>query len=72
MTCVGSCNAFFTLGSVITLTRITEATPLTAWTGACSGRGATCTVTLDATKTVTATYSTNTGGGDDGGGLISD
>lgn len=54
--CGQTCNAFFAAGSVVSLT----ATPamgslFTGWSGACAGAGA-CMLTLDAAKSVTATF----------------
>ncbi|MCU0619988.1 MAG: InlB B-repeat-containing protein [Gemmatimonadales bacterium] len=69
--CGSTCQASFGMGTPVTLT----ATPaggqqLTGWGGACSGTGS-CIVTMDAAKTVTATFAaiqhqltvTATGGG---------
>jgi len=55
----GTCSASFTGNSMVVLT----ATPDTGnafvgWGGACSGTG-TCTVTMDAAKTVSATFASN-------------
>src|SRR5438046_4803561 len=57
ITCGATCTAAFSRGAVVTLT----ATPLTGamfagWSGACTGTGP-CGVTMDAVKTVTATFS---------------
>jgi len=58
ITCPGTCSAPFTAGSTVTLTA-TAATGSTfgGWGGACSGTVATCTVTMSAAQTVTATFS---------------
>ncbi|WP_158508932.1 InlB B-repeat-containing protein [Gemmatirosa kalamazoonensis] len=63
--CPGACTASFAPATSVTLT----ATPgsgstFTGWSGACSGTGA-CVVTMDAAKSVTATF-TSTGGGNVG------
>ena len=55
--CGASCAATYVDGTVVTLT----ATPASGWTfagwtGACSGSASTCTVTMDANKTVMATF----------------
>ncbi|OGD34464.1 hypothetical protein A2988_02990 [Candidatus Azambacteria bacterium RIFCSPLOWO2_01_FULL_46_25] len=54
--CPGACSAFFVSGTAVTLV----ATPnsgfsFTGWSGACTGTG-TCSVTMDAAKSVTATF----------------
>ena len=51
---VASSTGYFT-GDVVTLTA-SPANNLIAWSGACSGTAATCTVTMDAAKFVTATF----------------
>ncbi len=58
--CGSSCTTNFNESTVVTLT----ATPVsgssfTGWSGACSGTG-TCSVTMDAVKNVTATFTLNT------------
>ncbi len=58
--CGSTCTATVTSGATVTLT----ATPVsgstfTGWSGACSGTGS-CVVTMDANKTVTATFATST------------
>jgi Mg-chelatase subunit ChlD len=57
--CGSTCQGQYTGGSVVTLTAVpdqgTSISTFTGWTGACSGNG-TCQVTLDAAKTVTATF----------------
>ncbi|HEX3530599.1 MAG TPA: hypothetical protein VH988_26350, partial [Thermoanaerobaculia bacterium] len=56
LSCSSSCSASFALGTVVTLTPHPNALSLfTGWSGACSGTG-TCSVTVDAAKSVTATF----------------
>ncbi len=57
--CRGTCSASFAANTTVTLT----ATPASGWSfggwgGACSGTG-TCQITMDANKSVTATFSQN-------------
>jgi tricorn protease-like protein len=56
--CGTDCSETYSSGTVVTL-RPTPAvgSAFAGWSGACSGTG-TCTVTMDASKTVTATFST--------------
>jgi uncharacterized repeat protein (TIGR02543 family) len=65
----GTCSAVYGEGTVVTLTANASGTFL-GWSGACSGTGSTCTVTMNAAKTVGATFSnrlsvskSGTGGG---------
>ncbi|WP_457333090.1 InlB B-repeat-containing protein [Rhizobacter sp. P5_C2] len=66
--CGSTCAASFSAGTAVTLT----ATPasgytFTAWGGACTGSNSTCALTMNAAKSVSATFTaTSTGGG--GGG----
>jgi len=54
--CGVSCAATFALGTSVTLTPTADAAWVFAgWTGACTGAGA-CVMTMDAAKTVTATF----------------
>ena len=54
--CGMTCSESFDTGTMVTLTAIPDATSAVAgWSGACSGTGA-CTVTMDAAKSVTATF----------------
>jgi hypothetical protein len=47
----------FTAGTVVTLTATTNAnSTFTGWSGACSGTSATCQVTMNASKSVVATF----------------
>jgi uncharacterized repeat protein (TIGR02543 family) len=55
--CGTDCSQSYAHGTVVTLTRtVVPGWLFTAWTGACTGAGATCTVTMDAAKTVTARW----------------
>ena len=54
--CGPTCSAIFPAGTVVTLTASADAGMLFAgWSGACTGTGP-CVVTMDAAKTVTATF----------------
>ncbi len=56
LNCGSACSASFNLGTVVTLTPHPNGLSLfTGWSGACSGTG-TCSVTIDAAKSVTATF----------------
>jgi len=60
--CGSDCTELYAAGTVVTLTaRAGRGSAFTGWSGACTGSG-TCTVTMDAAKTVTATF--GSGGGD--------
>ncbi len=52
----GTCAATYSAGSMVTLSATPDAgSSFTGWTGACTGT-LTCTVTMDAAKSVTATF----------------
>jgi hypothetical protein len=54
--CGTACSSSFDSGAVVTLSaRVIGNAVFSGWSGACSGTG-TCTVTMDATKAVTATF----------------
>jgi hypothetical protein len=54
--CGGTCWANFAIGAVVTLSaRPNPTATFAGWSGACSGAG-TCTVTMDAAKSVTANF----------------
>ncbi|HZG36384.1 MAG TPA: hypothetical protein VEY87_11110, partial [Gaiellaceae bacterium] len=56
--CGATCSASYGDGAVVTLTPTPSAGSIfTGWNGACTGTG-TCTVTMDAAKSVTATFTT--------------
>jgi hypothetical protein len=55
--CGGDCNENYPENTVVTLTRQTDAgASFIGWGGACSGTGLTCDVTMDAAKSVSATF----------------
>ncbi|MBI4740914.1 MAG: hypothetical protein HY777_05040 [Betaproteobacteria bacterium] len=55
--CGADCVESYSNGSVITLTASPQAgSSFVGWSGGCSGAAPTCSVTMDATKTVTATF----------------
>lgn len=55
--CGATCSASFASGAAVTLTATAAAgSTFTGWSGSCSGTAATCTVTVDAAKSVTATF----------------
>jgi hypothetical protein len=71
--CAGDCSEDFDYGTVVDLTATAAAgSSFDAWSGACSGSAMPCVVTVDAAKSVTATFRTNpppsSGGGGGGGG----
>lgn len=56
ISCGASCSAAFTSGTPVTLTAApTSGSTFGGWSGACTGTGS-CTVTLDADRSVTATF----------------
>jgi hypothetical protein len=60
--CGGTCSGTFAGGAAVTLTAAAGSGGVFAgWSGACTGTGA-CTVTMDASKAVTATFNTASGG----------
>ena len=62
--CGPSCTANFNQNASITLTAAPAAgSSFTSWGGACSGSATTCTVTMSAAKSVTATFNTVPVGG---------
>jgi uncharacterized repeat protein (TIGR02543 family) len=58
ISCGDTCSAAYASGSTVTLTATVNNRNgiFAGWGGACSGTGGTCTVTMDASKTVTATF----------------
>jgi uncharacterized repeat protein (TIGR02543 family) len=58
--CGGTCSATYNGGTVVTLTAAPDAfVVFTGWSGACTGTGS-CVVTMDAAKSVTANFDTQT------------
>jgi len=56
--CGITCTADFDYGTVVTLTAVPAVgSTFTGWSGACVGGSPTCTLTMDASKNVTATFS---------------
>jgi uncharacterized repeat protein (TIGR02543 family) len=55
--CGADCSESYAQGTAVTLTATADASSVfSGWSGACTGAQATCTVTMDAAKTVTATF----------------
>jgi subtilisin family serine protease len=55
--CGTACSALFAAGTVVTLTATPDGSSVFAgWNGACAGASATCLVTLDAARSVTAQF----------------
>lgn len=60
--CGATCSATFSSGASVILSPVADAASTFAgWSGACSGTGS-CSVTMDAAKTVTATFNTTPAG----------
>ncbi|MCI2431520.1 hypothetical protein LM602_03045 [Candidatus Acetothermia bacterium] len=58
MHCGATCSATFTSGTAVTLTATPERGSIfDRWSGACSGTGSTCVIIMDASRSVTATFS---------------
>ncbi|MEO8461058.1 MAG: hypothetical protein ABI451_11060, partial [Dokdonella sp.] len=56
--CGSICSGNFAANSTVTLTAAADANSVfTGWSGECSGTGSTCTLSMSAAKTVTATFS---------------
>jgi len=65
-TCTSSCTTDYPKSSTTTVTLTAKAgsrTTFGGWSGACSGTALTCTVTMNAAKSVTATFGKSSGGG---------
>ena len=52
----GSTSGTYPVGTVVTLTEQPGLLPFQGWSGACSGTGTTCTVTMTGNKSVTARF----------------
>lgn len=61
--CGATCSGNFAAGSGVTLTAAPDAgSSFAGWSGACSGTGLTCNLTIDGAKAVTATFTTGPAG----------
>jgi hypothetical protein len=59
ISCGTTCSASFASGTVVSLTAVPDSgSTFAGWSGACSGTGA-CSVTMDAAKSVSATFNSN-------------
>lgn len=69
ISCANKCYGVYNPGAVVSLTaKANSGSTFSAWSGACTGAAATCNVTLDAAKWVSATFVAVVGGGGGGGG----
>jgi predicted carbohydrate-binding protein with CBM5 and CBM33 domain len=60
ISCGSTCSATFTSGTSVVLTATPAAgSTFAGWSGACSGTAATCTVSMTAARSVTATFNTS-------------
>ena len=67
--CPNKCYGVYNPGATVVLTAKSNSGSLfSQWGGACAGNGPTCTVVLDAEKSVTATFELAPAGGGGGGG----
>ena len=58
ISCGSTCGASFAQGTLVTLTATpSSGSTFVGWSGACTGTGTTCQVTMSEAKTVTATFS---------------
>jgi endo-1,4-beta-xylanase len=63
ISCGSTCSANIASGTSVTLTATADSSSTFAgWSGACSGSAATCTVSISAAQSVTATFNTSGGG----------
>jgi hypothetical protein len=61
ISCGTSCSSAFAAGTVVTLTATpASGSSFTGWSGACSGTAKTCSVTMNAAESVTATFASLT------------
>ena len=59
--CGGDCSESYTSGTVVMLTATaTAGSVFSGWSGACTGSSSTCSVTMDAARSVTATFDPQT------------
>ncbi len=64
ISCGSGCSASFASGASVTLTASAASdSTFAGWSGACSGTSASCTVSMTAAQTATATFNTSGGGG---------
>jgi 5-hydroxyisourate hydrolase-like protein (transthyretin family) len=69
--CGSTCSASYTSSTTVTLTRsAASGSTFAGWGGACSGGASTCTVTMSAARSVTATFNQTTGPQGNTGQLI--
>lgn len=69
VSCPSKCSGVYAPGASVTLSaKAGSGSSFAGWSGACAGLAATCTVTLDAEKAVTASFIAQAGGGGGGGG----
>jgi uncharacterized repeat protein (TIGR02543 family) len=61
ITCPSDCSQSYASGTEVTLTATAnDGWTFAGWSGACTGTGTTCTVTMDSAKAVTATFAIGT------------
>ncbi|MFL5311241.1 MAG: InlB B-repeat-containing protein [Myxococcales bacterium] len=62
--CGGTCSASYAAGTVVTLTEVPDAgSTFAGWSGDCTGTQSTCTLTMSAARSATATFQGTGGGG---------
>ena len=62
ISCGSDCSNTYDVGTSVTLTAVPhDGNAFTVWSGACSGTGITCTVTMSAARNVTAKFTLNSG-----------
>jgi len=80
ISCGSTCSASYTSGTSVTLTATpTGSSTFTGWSGACSGSSTTCTVSMSAAQSVTASFTAGpissisiNAGGTDSGSFVAD
>ena len=69
ISCGNKCYGVYNPNTVVSLTaKANSGSTFALWSGACAGAAATCSVTMSAAKSVTATFIAAAGGGGGGGG----